>query len=369
MFVASACRAAGSWLEPAAMRERLILLGRSPASGPSAPAEPTGPAVPDWQQCDPREISEALTRALARPSGGWVVLDATRTIQKGPRKYVVQGRELVAWWCKKPGHEGTRVGPDHCPHMGAELSKGSVDREGRIVCPWHALPFSGDAAKGTFRPLSTFDDGVLSWVRVPELATAHDPLTDRPVVPTRPARFLDAVIRMEARCEPRDVIANRLDPWHGAHFHPHSFSNLRVVDRGPDHITARVVYRIAPLVGMEVDARFDSPDPRTIVMTIVAGEGVGSIVETHATPIGEGRTAIVEATLATSERGAVISWLPSFGRVLRPMVEARARKLWIDDADYCERTHQLRTQKQRTQPAPAQTPAVQPQRGWSDPKE
>jgi isorenieratene synthase len=93
---------------------------------------------------------------------------------------------------------------------------------------------------------------------------------------------------------------------------------------------------------MEVDARFDCPDARTIVMTIVAGEGVGSVVETHATPLAEGRTAIVEATLATSERPEVISWLPRASSLLRPFVEARARRLWVDDVDYCERIHALR---------------------------
>lgn len=308
---------------------------------------PESSRLPDWAQANPREIDEALGRTLTLPGGGWVVLDATREIRRGPRKFVVAGRELVAWWCGKPGHAGPRVGPDHCPHMGAELSKGSVDREGRIVCPWHALAFSGEAPKGGFRPLLAYDDGVLTWARLPELANERDPLTDAPFLPKRPARFLDAVIRMEARCEPRDVIANRLDPWHGAHFHPHSFARLRVVERGDDHVTVRVVYRIAGRVGMEVDARFDSPDPRTIVMTIVAGEGLGSIVETHATPMADGRTAIIEATLATSERSNVISWLPSAGRLLRPLVEARARRLWVEDVDYCERTHSLRAKAPR----------------------
>jgi isorenieratene synthase len=232
--------------------------------------------------------------------------------------------------------------------MGAELSKGSIDAEGRIVCPWHALAFSGTERKGGFAPLVAFDDGVLTWARVPELAGEGEPLTERPFLPERPSRFLDAVIRVEARCEPRDVLANRLDPWHGAHFHPHSFARLRVVDRGPEHVTVRVVYRIAGRVGMEVDARFDCPDARTIVMTVVAGEGVGSVVETHATPLAPGRTAIVEATLATSERRGVSSWLPRAGSLLRPLVQARARRLWVEDVDYCERTHALRARDEDT---------------------
>ena len=75
-------------------------------------------------------------------------------------------------------------------------------------------------------------------------------------------------------------------------------------------------------------------------MTIISGEGVGSIVETHATPIAEGRTAIVEATIATSERTSV-SWLPR-ATLLRPLIEARAKKLWVDDVAYCERRYSLR---------------------------
>ncbi len=348
------------------MNERLFLLGRAPATAPGparlapasglasdAPPEDPRPddprpddARPDWVQADPRGIERALARALAKPSGGWVVVDATRTIRSGPRKYLIAGRELVAWWCDghgRGGPAGPRVAPDYCPHMGAELSKGSVDRDGRIVCPWHSLALDGQTPRGAFQPLLAHDDGVLTWVRIPSLASEGEPLTERPFLPVRPARFLDAVIRTEARCEPRDVLANRLDPWHGAHFHPHSFARLKVIDRGEDHITVRVVYRIAGKVGMEVDARFDCPEPRTIVMTVVAGEGVGSLVETHACPLEDGRTAIIEATIATSERWSVISWLPTAGRFLRPLVEQRARKLWVEDADYCERVYALRT--------------------------
>ena len=76
-------------------------------------------------------------------------------------------------------------------------------------------------------------------------------------------------------------------------------------------------------------------------MTIVDGEGTGSVVETHATPIAAGRTAVIEATLATSER-------PGFGhalklaRWLRPAINARAARLWVEDIAYAERRYQLR---------------------------
>ena len=68
-----------------------------------------------------------------------------------------------------------------------------------------------------------------------------------------------------------------------------------------------VTFRLNRTWGVPVRAEFACPDARTIVMTIVDGEGAGSVVETHATPLGldgEGRplTMITEATIAYSDR-------------------------------------------------------------------
>ena len=80
-------------------------------------------------------------------------------------------------------------------------------------------------------------------------------------------------------------------------------------------------------------------------MTIVAGEGEGSVVETHATPLSDGRTAIIEATLATSER--IQFRMAELARpVMRPLIERMARRLWVDDAAYAERLYELRNRSQ-----------------------
>jgi isorenieratene synthase len=76
-------------------------------------------------------------------------------------------------------------------------------------------------------------------------------------------------------------------------------------------------------------------------MTIVEGEGKGSVVETHATPIDPGRTAIVEATLATSDRKGFHHAM-KLNRFIRPFIERSARRLWVDDAAYAERLYALR---------------------------
>lgn len=239
------------------------------------------------------------------------------------------------------------VAPAACPHMGAHLAGGSVDSTGCLVCPWHglALPASGDRrvdGQGRWSPLPVHHDGVLTWVRLLD----PEP-TDVPILPERPTTFIDAVIRREIVCEPADVIANRLDPWHGVHFHPYAFARLRVVEATDEELLLDVAYRAAPGRTLDVRARFHCPEPRTIVMTITDGVGAGSVVETHATPLVlaapgvEPKTAVIEATLATSDHPAFATMLKG-SMVARPMIGLMAARLWRDDARYAARTYSLR---------------------------
>ena len=82
-------------------------------------------------------------------------------------------------------------------------------------------------------------------------------------------------------------------------------------------------------------------------MRIVDGEGQGSVVETHATPLGAGpdglpRTAVVEAVIAHSDRhhfGKALVVAP----VIRPLMGISATRLWRDDLAYAERLYELRS--------------------------
>lgn len=262
------------------------------------------------------------------------MVDEATTIALKPRRIQIAGLDLVIW---RTG-DGIRVGPNECPHLGACLHDGRVV-DGRIVCPWHALEL-GDERHGAWETLPVHDDGLLVWVRIPN---DGDEPTERPFLPPRPkiSDSLTAVMRMEAACDSRDVIQNRLDPWHGVHYHPHSFGTLHVLDQQEDEITVRVTYRVGAIFGVEVDARFHSPEPRTIVMTIVDGDGKGSVVETHATPMAQGRTAIIEATIACSERKG-FRVARALSRLIRPRMVAAARRLWVEDALYAERLYELR---------------------------
>jgi nitrite reductase/ring-hydroxylating ferredoxin subunit len=306
---------------------------------------------PTYASARPALIEAAVKRAEARPSGNWFVLGPSRQIRVGrPFGVSVAGVEVVAW---RDTTGRLIAGPGACPHLGAPLALAAVDC-GALVCRWHGLRVGPQAGAG-WSPLPAHDDGVLAWVRL-DAAGGEVPL-DAPVVPARPplAASLDAVATMEGTCEPSDVVANRLDPWHGSWFHPYSFSRLSVlsapgeadVPDEDDRLVVAVTFKVGPGLGVPVTAEFSCPEPRTVVMRITEGEGAGSVVETHATPLGRGpdgrpRTAVIEAVVAGSPRpGFAVA--RAAAPVLRPVMRRAAARLWRDDLAYAERRYQLRS--------------------------
>ncbi|MFE0700722.1 DUF5914 domain-containing protein [Streptomyces sp. NPDC058872] len=303
-----------------------------------------------WRQARPAAIAGALERATARRSGNWFVVGASREVRPDrPAGRTVAGTEVVLW---RDGRGRVRAGSGVCPHLGAPLKDGAV-RCGTLICHWHGLALDGSSFAG-WEPWPTFDDGVLVWVRLDRVG-GEDP-TERPVVPPRPsaAGAVSAVYTGVGTCEPQDVVANRLDPWHGAWLHPYSFVDLEVLDDSAgragdeeDALFVRVSFKVAGRAVVPVTAVFTAPEPRTVTMRIVEGEGAGSVVETHATPLAPAgsarpRTAVVEAVMAASDRpGFAAARL--LAPLLRPAMRSAAGRLWRDDLAYAERRWLLRS--------------------------
>lgn len=317
-----------------------------------------------WREAKVGRIERMLADAQGRPTGGWFVVGASADVRvprdgRTPATIVrtVAGREVVLYRDER----GTfRAGPGACPHMGALLDR-CVVADGSVLCRWHGMALGGARAEGSWEPFRAHDDGVLLWVRLPESDPTGGEPTDLPVLAHRPDPHgaLAAVVTESAACEPADIVANRLDPWHGAWFHPYAFSHLTVDESASslDRLVVDVTFRLGRRFGVPVRADFTCPDARTIVMTITDGEGVGSVVETHATPLTEpgrhpARTVVTEATIATSPR-------PGFraARAVAPVVtwgmRRTARSLWVDDLAYAERRYALRAA--RTAPVNARS--------------
>ena len=296
-----------------------------------------------WRLAKPARIAAALRTAQSRNSGGWFVAGASSDVgRKESVTRTIAGREVVFW---RNSGGNLVAGPGACPHLGALLDKCPVV-DGTMYCRWHgyALTQGGDP---TWSPYRAYDDGVLIWVGLP---TDGEAATDRPALPARPPLLesVSAVIAKPGICEPQDVIANRLDPWHGSWFHPYAFSHLVVDDDASDDqvLVVNVTFRLSRTWGVPVRAEFTCPDSRTIVMHITEGEGAGSVVETHATPLGLGgdgrpRTMVTEATIAYSDRpGFQVARLLT--PLVRPGIRHTARKLWVDVLAYAERRYELR---------------------------
>ncbi|MFE4703371.1 DUF5914 domain-containing protein [Streptomyces sp. NPDC056738] len=325
---------------PAPRRRFPLSLRRSPV--------PWEHQHPTWREARPAVIAHALKRAQNRPSGNWYVIGAARDIPADrPLARTVAGQEIVVW---RNGDGRLAAGPGICPHLGAPLRDSPV-RCGTLVCHWHGLALNGKPFAG-WEPLPVHDDGLLVWVRLDTVG--GEPPLDTPVLPVRPslADAVSAVYSGLGTCEPEDIIANRLDPWHGAWFHPYSFVDLTVLDTpgkdaAEDSFTVDVSFKLTGRLVVPVRAVFTAPDSRTVVMHITEGEGQGSVVETHATPLGPDergrpRTAVIEAIVATSGRRGFAA-ARSAAPLMRPLMRAAAGRLWRDDLAYAERRWQLRS--------------------------
>ena len=296
-----------------------------------------------WKQARPGRIRASFDVAQSQDPGGWYVVARSEAVgRKRSVTRTVASREIVLW----RDESGTLMaGPGTCPHLGALLDDCEVIR-GDVVCRWHGMALGASGEAG-WNPVVAYDDGVLAWVLLP---TPGETPTDRPTLTDRPPLdgSIAAVVEIPGVCEPQDIIANRLDPWHGAWYHPYAFSHLVVDDDASDDkvLVVDVTFRLTPRLGVPVRAEFACPDARTIVMTIVDGEGAGSVVETHATPIGPDpwgrpRTMMTEATIAYSPRTG-FDVARRVQALVKPPMKRTAARLWVDDMAYAERRYLLR---------------------------
>ncbi len=146
----------------------------------------------------------------ARPSGNWYAFAASDSIRKSPFGTSVGGVEIVAW----RDVDGTlHVGPATLPAPGRR----PVDGHRGLRCA--DLPVARAAARraaassagSRIRPTTTG-----CWPGSGSTASAARSRPKRRwCLRGRTGATMHAVTRLVGTCEPSDIIANRLDPWHG----------------------------------------------------------------------------------------------------------------------------------------------------------
>ena len=115
-----------------------------------------------------------------------------------------------------------------------------------------------------------------------------------------------------------------------------------------DRFLVEVTFTVGKRFGVPVHAAFSCPDPRTITMEIVDGEGAGlgrrdaRHPAAPRTPTGRPRTAVIEAVVAHSDRPGFAVTPPGRRGAAAADRAHGGRRLWRDDIAYAERRYALR---------------------------
>jgi nitrite reductase/ring-hydroxylating ferredoxin subunit len=107
----------------------------------------------------------------------------------GPERDLTPGmvRRVGPWAVGNVGGRYFAVGR-RCRHLGADLSRGSIDAEGCLVCPWHAARYdvgSGQMRRGPqggFAKIPGLDAAYRALTRVLPLARAKVTVRDGSVI-------------------------------------------------------------------------------------------------------------------------------------------------------------------------------------------
>ena len=266
---------------------------RKSIAAPVPSSDPLGRPRPTYRDADARRHRSALARSQRRPSGNWYVFAASTAFgaeaarRHGRRRRDSSRGATPAVCTSAPRAARTWVptsapAPSTAAHSSARGtacdSTAAVNSAGRRFPPRRWRAGVGSAGHGRWRSRRL----------------------EAPVVPDRPA---GAQISPSTRLESAPASPTTSSPTGStpgtAVVSPLLVHPARRAQRAARK--RRAVRRRGPVprrrdlpdgqVGVPVIAEFISPGPRTIVMRIIEGEGAGSVVETHATPIGPGRRA------------------------------------------------------------------------------
>ena len=275
--------------------------------------------APTYADANPAVIRSALTRAQRRPSGNWYAFAASSQVGaqrprpgvprwRGCRSWRGEAPTGACWWPRVPVRIWARTCPPRPSNAGRWCARGTVCgcRTAVTVRGSRSRPTTMACCAGcgwtpsAARPRPTRRSrrrgrGLPGWRRCPASKVSVSLAMSLPTDWTRgtahgSTRTRSPDSRSSAHLPPTTSLPDELDRF-----------------------LVAVTFQIGRL-GVPVIAEFTAPGPRTVVMRIIDGEGQGSVVETHATPMGAGRdglprTAVVEAVIAHSDR-------PHFGKAL-----------------------------------------------------
>lgn len=177
-------------------------------------------------------VADTMPTRYAR---GWHVLDKASEFTTTPRMFEAFGRRLAAYRGDVDGK--VHVLDAYCPHMGADMSKGTVQNDS-LICPFHAWRWGPDGVcnhipyakripeKAVIGSLPVLEENGLLFVW-------NDPEGNAPIESQRPSRMQDyfsgewtdwtmTQVPIDSNC--RELVDNMADM---AHFGPVHYSKVK----------------------------------------------------------------------------------------------------------------------------------------------
>ncbi|ACA20087.1 Rieske (2Fe-2S) domain protein [Methylobacterium sp. 4-46] len=273
----------------------------------------------------------------------WYCVGESRRFREGRLCAVTLGEEAIVVGRAAGG--GLFALRDRCPHRGMALSAGRLV-EGRLVCPFHGWEFRPDGQCAAIPALAARDESDFRTVRLPRFSVreasglvwiaAGEPRPDAPPIPEVEFPYAGMLVEtLEVEASFDLVALSFVDPAHVAyvhdlwwwrtsktlrekekHFAPSPFGFTMTSHRAK---SASAVYRLLGAVP-EVEIEFRLPGVR--LERIRAGEKRIANY-TFATPLGPGRTALVNA----------MYWNLPLLNLLRPLARPLMRQFLGQDRD------------------------------------
>lgn len=280
---------------------------------------------------------QPATGAASPHAGQWYVVAFSTALAPGKTLVKTIADQEIVLWRTTLDQGSVHAASAVCPHWGGPLGGGTVDDHGTLTCPWHGWRFRNGYCMNRPRlklpRYLAHDDGILLWVRLPwdiEDITA-------PPLQARPTDSLAFWFDIPIESDVYHVQENYLDFLHPAEYHTGVFNHCEYLGKDGDVNLVELGYKL-PLGGsLKTRTRVWAPTPYQVRNEVYDGLGVGTVIESHITPIHAGHSIIHEIyhvpRAVTPPRG----W-----SLMRFFMRRSARQIRVEDAVFSARRYRLR---------------------------
>lgn len=295
-----------------------------------------GHTEPTEHQVDSNADSQPASQTDSH-AGRWYVAAFSETLAPGGTLLKTIADQEIVFWRAPDDERAVEAASAVCPHWGGPLGEGAVDAKGTLTCPWHGWQFRNgyciDRPRLKLPRYLAHDDGILLWVRLP---WDIDEIT-RPPLQNRPADSVAFWFDIPIESDVYHVQENYLDFLHPAEYHASVFNHCVYLGKEGDIHRVELGYKLPFGKSLITRTRVWAPTPFQVRNEVYEGLGVGTVIESHITPLRHDRTLIHEIYHVPQAVTPGPGW-----PLMRLFMRRSARRIREEDSIFSARRYRLR---------------------------